>query len=468
MWNRPCLPSRPWGNLRGSLRLRLALTVASGSMLVLVAVTGFAYWSFRKEIRVSNQRDLDGRIEEVAAILRKNNLAGLEDEVLGEGAAASDPAIWLRVLRDGTVLVESPGMAGHLPAGAFTGRPRGLVQGRHYLLEQRLVGGYRIEGALDTTSDHQLIERYRQLLFEALVLGSSLCALVGWLAAQKGLKPIRSIEASTRTITAHRLKERLEPGQVPRELRSLVAALNDMLDRLEQAFVRLARFSGDLAHELRTPINNMMGETEVTLSSERTAEEYRSTLESSMEEFRRLSRLITRMLFLARTEDLQTAVRREAIDPGGLVEDILAFFEATAEDQGVRLEGDGEGRLVGDADLLRQVLVNLVANALAATAPGDGIHVGIRELPGGSEIRVRDTGRGISKDELPHVLDRFYRTQASLERKAKGSGLGLAIVHSIVRVHGGQLDIESAEGQGTTIRIVLPLAGDGSPAMPAR
>jgi len=383
-----------WEELRSSLRLRLALTFAVGSLSALVAVTGFAYWSFRKEIYAGNLRDLEGRMQEVAAILHKKNHPGIEEEVLGEGAAANDPPVWLRVLQGGAVLVESRGMAAHLPDAAFRYGPRALIQGRHFLLEQRQVEGYRIQGGLDTTSDEELIEHYRHRLFEALVLGSSLCALVGWLAVHKGLQPIQSIEESTRAITANRLKERLEPAQVPRELRGLVRALNDMLDRLDQAFSRLSRFSADLAHELRTPITNLMGETEVALSTDRSAEEYRATLESSMEEFRRLTQLISRMLFLARTENLQTEVPREAVDPAILVAHTLAFFEAVAEEQGVRLEGSGTGRLQGDAGLLRQGLVNLVANALAATAPGDRIHVGIREAADGTESGSRTRAGG--------------------------------------------------------------------------
>ncbi|MDR3670772.1 MAG: heavy metal sensor histidine kinase [Holophaga sp.] len=442
--------------LRGSLRLRLAMTFALGSMAALVVVSGFTYWAFKREIQVRNRRLLQGRIQEVAAVLQQGSRSSLEDEVLGEGAASTDPKVWLRVLAGAVVTIESHGMGESLPVRCFATGGRTRWQSRSYDLEERPVGRYRIQGALETTEDDGLILSYRHRLLYVLLTGTTGCALFGWWAANRGLRPIRAIEDSTRTITAHRLQERLQPADVPQELRALVHALNAMLDRLEQAFSRLSQFSADLAHELRTPITNLMGEAEVTLSCNRSGEEYRQVLESSLEEYRRLSRLITRMLFLARTEDPQTAIKHGAIEPRRLVDEVLAYFEASAEEQAVRLEGHAEGSLSGDADLLRQALANLMSNALQATPRGGAILVSIQSAPQGSEILVRDTGCGIPAAELEGVCDRFARTRASLDGKAVGTGLGLAIVHSIARLHGGFIRIESEPGLGTTVRLLLP------------
>jgi len=430
--------------LRGSLRLRLALTFALGSMAALVAVSGYTFWAFQREIQVRDRRLLEGRVQEVAAVLQQGSRAQLEEEVLGEGAASTDPQVWLRVLDGDAVVIESRGMAEALPVPVFGGNPQARPHGRQYLLQEHPAGRYRVQGALETTEDEWLVRRYRHRLLYALLLGSGVCAGFGWWAAHRGLRPIRDLVDSTRAITAHRLRERLEPADAPQELRDLIRALNDMLDRL------------DLAHELRTPITNLTGEAEVALACERPGEEYRRVLESSLEEFRRLSRLITRMLFLARAEDPQTAIRPGAVDPRRLVDEVLAFFEAAAEEQEVRLEGSAEGGLRGDSELLRQALANLVANALQATPRGGRVQVVIQPAPPGAEIRVRDTGLGIPAAELPYVCDRFARTRASLDGKATGTGLGLAIVHSIARLHGGSLVIESEPGLGTTARLLLP------------
>jgi len=437
--------------LRDSLRLRLALAFALGGMAALVAVSGFTFWTFQREILARDRRLLAGRIQEVAAVLRQGSRAGLEDEVLGQGAASTDPQVWLRVVAEGAVAIESRGMAATLPPPWFGEEPRGSRLGRDYLLEQRTEGVWRIQGAMDVTEDDRLIAVFRRRLLYVLALGSGGCAIFGWWAATSGLRPIRRIEASTRNITAHRLRERLVAADVPQELRDLVGALNAMLDRLELAFARLSRFSADLAHELRTPITNLTGEAEVALSGERSAQDYRQVVESSLEEFRRLSRLITRMLFLARAEDPGTAIRPGPVPSRQLLEEVLAFFEASAAEQGVALEGQAEGQLRGDADLLRQALANLVGNALQATLRGGAIRVTV-----GPGIQVTDTGRGIPAEELQGICDRFVRTRASLEGKAEGTGLGLAIVHSIARLHGGSLAIESEPGRGTTVRLHLP------------
>jgi two-component system heavy metal sensor histidine kinase CusS len=236
-----------------------------------------------------------------------------------------------------------------------------------------------------------------------------------------------------------------------------VEALNAMLDRLDQAFERLSRFSADLAHELRTPINNLMGEAEVALSKERPTEEYRQVLESSMDEFRRLSRLISRMLFLARAEGPHMTLQKAPIDANRLVSNVLAFFEAAGEEQGVRLTGEGVGIIQGDSELLRQALANLISNALEATRRGGEIRVQAGEMEGRTALSVVDTGRGIEAGELPRILDRFYRTKAALEQKHPGTGLGLAIVQSIARLHGGILSISSEPGKGTVARLEFPL-----------
>jgi two-component system heavy metal sensor histidine kinase CusS len=261
---------------------------------------------------------------------------------------------------------------------------------------------------------------------------------------------------STRGITAQCLQQRLDPGHVPQELRDLVQALNAMLDRLNHAFERLSRFSADLAHELRTPITNLMGETEVALSRERPIEEYRQVLESSMDEYRRLSRLISRMLFLARAEDPGAAIIPVPIEARRLLDEVLAFYEAAGEEQGVRLSGEADGTLQGDADMLRQALANLVSNALAATPEGGEIIVRVKQGDGHAELEVRDTGRGIPEAELPHVFDRFYRTGEAFARKAPGTGLGLALVQSIARLHGGDVRITSEVGKGTRVNLRFP------------
>jgi len=449
-----------WNDIRSSLRLRLALIFVAGSLGTLLVVSGFLYWTFQREINLRNRHLLEGKVQELASILqeRPGDFAALQEEILGEGSAASDPQASLRILAGAGLLLETPGMEERLPHSWFHGQLKTKHRHRRYLLVEQRVGAFRIQGALNITEDERMIFSYRRRLIYTLMLGSLICAAFGWWATHRGLKPLRAIAESTRGITAHRLRDRLEPGAVPQELRELVRALNDMLNRLDHAFSRLSQFSADLAHELRTPITNLMGEAEVTLSRERPVEEYRQVLESSLEEYRRLSRLISRMLFLARTEDPQTAIARVELDAQKLVNEVLAYFEAAAEEQGVSLQSDVATNLCGDAELLRQALANLLSNALEATPAGGRIRVAVRDEGTQKVVAVEDSGRGIPEAEIPLLLDRFYRTQDAHNRKAPGTGLGLTIVRSIARLHGGDVSIVSHLGQGTTINVIFPVA----------
>ncbi len=444
--------------LRTSLRLRLALIFVAGSLGTLLVVSGFLYWTFQREINLRNRLLLNARVEEIATILNRHpgDLAALQEEVQGEGSPAFEPQTSFRIISGSHLLLETPGMAERLPATWFVGQAKTRRHHRRYLMTLRTEGAFIIQGALDIKDDERMIFSYRRRLIYTLITGSILCAAFGFWAAHRGLRPLRAITESTRGITAYRLRNRLEPGRVPQELRDLVRALNDMLDRLDHAFSRLSQFSADLAHELRTPITNLMGEAEVTLTRDRPVEEYQQVLESSLEEFRRLSRLISRMLFLARAEDPQTAIARIPIDAKKLVDEVLAFYEAVAEEQGVTLEQEVSAPLFGDVDMLRQALANLLSNALDATPRGGHILLSLRSEDTRTVVAIQDSGRGIPEAEIPNLLDRFYRTQNTHHRKAAGTGLGLAIVRSIARLHGGDVTITSRLGSGTTVRLILP------------
>jgi two-component system heavy metal sensor histidine kinase CusS len=440
-----------------SLRFRLALSFAAGSLGTLLVASGVLYWAFQHELNGRNQRLLDRKVQEVAEVLtqRPNDEGDLQEEVAGEVPPTGEPSFWIRVVRGPGRMLETPGMTERIPMVWFRGQVKTKHRGHRYLLREQRLGGQVIQAALDITEDERMIFGFRRRLLYTLLFGATACALFGWWAAHRGLSPLRAIADSTSGITPQRLQERLDPGRIPQELQDLVTALNGMLDRLDRAFVRLSRFSADLAHEFRTPINNLMGEAEVVLSQARSPEDYRQVLESSMEEFRRLSRLISRMLFLARAEDPHTTLTRTPIEASRLVEEVLAYFEAAAEEQGIRLTGQGQGSFLGDADLLRQALANLVTNALAATPQGGRVQVGVSRQPASVELWVKDTGRGIAPEDLPHLLDRFYRTQEAQDRKQAGTGLGLAIVQSIAHLHGGEITLTSQPGLGTTVRLAI-------------
>jgi two-component system heavy metal sensor histidine kinase CusS len=232
-----------------------------------------------------------------------------------------------------------------------------------------------------------------------------------------------------------------------------------MLDRLEESFERISRFSADIAHDLRTPVNNIRGEAEVALARARSAEEYRNVIESFLEEAVRLSALIGDLLFLARTESPLTHLRREPVDVGELLGGVREYYEASAADGGVSLTTTvADKPVIAEADrtLLQRAVGNLVSNALANTLPGGEVQLGTSADSSTIRIEVSDTGVGIPAEALPRVFDRFFRVDSSRSQGSGGTGLGLSIVQSILLLHGGNVQIWSQPGQGTRVTLHMP------------
>jgi two-component system heavy metal sensor histidine kinase CusS len=233
-----------------------------------------------------------------------------------------------------------------------------------------------------------------------------------------------------------------------------------MLDRLEVSIEGLSHYSANLAHELRTPINNLMVEADIALSRPRTVDEYRKVIGSNMEEYVRLSRMIDSLLFLARTENAQTGLNLALMDLRKEIEDIAEFYSAVASDEGVKVTCTGEAALYADPVLFRRAVSNLLANAINYTPKEGEISISVRQSDGMSvEVIVSDTGCGIAQEHLPRIFDRFYRVPSIRKPEAPGSGLGLAIVKSIMELHGGAVEIQSELTRGTTVTMkFLPQA----------
>ncbi|MCY1421878.1 Sensor protein CzcS [compost metagenome] len=303
----------------------------------------------------------------------------------------------------------------------------------------------------------QMLAAYRLKLWLALAAGAVLAFLLGWLVSLRGLRPVRELAARARAIDVQHLHLRLDEVREVSELRSLSAALNQMLARLEDGFAQLSRFSEDLAHEMRTPLSNLMGHTQQTLRHPRSVEDYQNLLASNQEEYERLARMIDSMLFLARTEQPQASVKRETVDLHGLVEQLCEYFEGMAEERELQLVNRAEGTLQADQGLLRRALANLLANALRHAAPGSPVSIASQLRDGRLEVGVHNLGEPIVAEHLPRLFERFYRCDPSRAQPGDSGGLGLAIVRSIMQLHGGSVRVESGE-QGTRFILVFPLA----------
>jgi two-component system heavy metal sensor histidine kinase CusS len=313
---------------------------------------------------------------------------------------------------------------------------------------------YTIQLAQDRSSDEQ-VEREFSVLLIVVLLGSILASiLIAITAAKRGLRPLGEMTRSLKRTGPTHLSERVAPVGWPRELQPLAVAFDEMLARLEASFTRLSQFSADLAHELRTPIANILGEAQVTLTRDRSAEEYREVIESMIAECERLSGIVDNLLFVARVDAARESIERKEFDGRAAVEKIAAFYRTLAEDRHVAINCTGEGQIYGDPVLFGRAVSNLFDNALRFTPDGGTIQISISVKGTHSEVTVSDNGCGIAPEHLPRVFDRFYRVDSS--RSSDGAGLGLALLKSIVDLHGGSAKIESEVNRGTTVTVTFP------------
>jgi two-component system heavy metal sensor histidine kinase CusS len=317
----------------------------------------------------------------------------------------------------------------------------------------------------DRSLPRELLARYRKGLLETLIASVLVAAGLGVWAARLVLKRARRIAATAGRISASALNERLSLEDSPEEFLESTLAFNHMLDRLQDSFKRLSEFSSDLAHDLRTPINNLLGEAQVALSRPRDAAEYRAVLESAVEEYERLSRMIENMLFLARADNAQARVAPQWIDLREALGKILSYYDMLAEERGIRLalevrsEKGGRARAWADELLLNRAVGNLLSNALRHGPRDCTVTVkALARTDGSADIEVANPGVGIAREHLARIFDRFYRPCSAREGSSAGSGLGLAIVKSIAELHGGGVGVRSEPGLETAFTLSFPAA----------
>jgi two-component system heavy metal sensor histidine kinase CusS len=309
---------------------------------------------------------------------------------------------------------------------------------------------------LDITHHQHFLQRMQHLIWLTVGLSALATALLGAWAARSGLRPLRRMSAVASGVSAQSLNARLPEEDMPPELAELAHSFNAMLGRLDDSFQRLSAFSADIAHELRTPLSNLLTHTQVTLTRPRPIEDYREALHSNLEELQWMAKLVNDMLYLAKADHGLLMPKCEPLELGEETDLLLEFFAPLAEDAQVKLSRDGNARIEGDRSMLRRALSNLLDNALRFTPASGEVQVRIVDQPKGLRLTVENTGQQISEDLLPRLFDRFYRADpAPREGSSEHAGLGLAITQSIIRAHGGQIHCESADGW-TRFVIELP------------
>ena len=314
----------------------------------------------------------------------------------------------------------------------------------------------RLTLLLDITHHQHFLQRMQRLIWMTVGLSALATAILGAWAARSGLRPLRRMSAIAASVSADSLTARLPEAQMPTELADLAHAFNAMLERLDASFQRLSAFSADIAHELRTPLSNLLTHTQVTLTRPRDIDAYREALHSNLEELQWMAQLVNDMLYLAKADHGLLTPRREPLDLAQEVEALLEFYALLAEESQIQLTHEGSGQLAGDRSMLRRALSNLLDNALRYTPAGGEIKVCMVPAADRLRITVENSGPGIPAALLPRLFDRFYRADpARREGSSEHAGLGLAITQSIIRAHGGQITCESQAGM-TRFVIELP------------
>lgn len=470
-------PVRRWG---GTLAFRLTAGYTISGLLTVFFATASLYLVLISNLDRSTNFFLADKVNVLHVMLRErpNDVDALREEIELETAARRYERFYIRLLDDrGNLLMATPGMADQLDLQQLVtktqDRPERATamigkKGRAFrVLSATVPVGSPstqkdiIQIAVDVSQEDELLARYRRW-FGTIMLGTFVIfPVAGYQIARRGIRPVEEMATTARHISSTNLRERILSAGYPVELASLADTFNQMMDRLEESFERVSRFSADIAHDLRTPVNNIRGEAEVALVRARTVDEYRDVLESSLEEAVRLSDLIGNLLFLARAESPLTHLRRAPVDVGELLSSVRDYYEASAAESGISLITAVAIELVIaelDRPLIQRAVGNLVANAVVHTPPGGTVVLGASADVAAIRIAVSDTGIGIPAEALPRVFDRFYRVDTSRSQTSGGTGLGLSIVQSIMVLHGGRAEITSQPGKGTCVTLHIPVA----------
>ncbi len=334
---------------------------------------------------------------------------------------------------------------------------RSGFNGARYTLKAETIDGWVYHFALDRAPEDEFFRKVNQALLLAVLPTSAIGVGFGYLLARMGLRPIHRIAREMRGLSSDRLDARVTGDHLPSELKDLTDSLNVVLERLQEAFSRLDQFSADVAHELRTPVHNIRQVAEIGLATTGEAANDRQTLGRVLDESDRLTRLIERLLLFARLSDPRAGLVLASVRVADELAAVADFFSPAATEAGIRLVVDAPPDLVFTLDngLFQRAISNLVANAVAHTTEGGEVRLLACLDATGLQVEVRDTGRGIAQDALPHLFDRFYRT-ASAKATGRGVGLGLAIVRRAVELHGGTVAIDSKLHSGTRVRLFFP------------
>lgn len=340
-----------------------------------------------------------------------------------------------------------------------------IIEGRRHKARTvyALLGpGVIIQIGMSLEDDDEFLAAFRKIFGATITLVMALAGLLGWFMAKRALRDVEEVTQTARAISATDLEKRVPVKGRAEEIDRLATTFNDMLDRIQTLITETKEMTENIAHDLRSPITRIRGMAEMALTNGKAIDEYEAAAASTIEDCDRLLDMINTMLYISQTEATSENFAAQEVDMTSVVRDACELFQPVAEDKGVRLvaEINGHLKVQGVLQWLQRMLANLIDNALNYTPASGTVTVSIGADKKGGVIAVKDTGIGMSQEELPHIFRRFYRCERS--RSQPGTGLGLTLVEAIVHAHGGHITVTSTPNLGTTFTVTLPAAPSAS------
>ncbi|MBF8732061.1 MULTISPECIES: heavy metal sensor histidine kinase [Pseudomonas] len=451
-----------------SLRLGLSVTLMGAALVLLLAC--LAVFALQHELDSRARKDLDRKMLQIEhnlrVDLRNEDLARRAHPLLDVIMGHDNLSLSILALdgRHPSLLSLGPALEARLnalPVGdrlsfhEWRDSADNQILTATRLMRLRDDTTVRVMMSLNRADDNALLQAYLNSTLLALPLLLVLIGLSAWKLMQMGLRPLRHFRRIAGRVSAQDLEHRLPDTGLPLELAELAKAINVMLDRLDQGVRQLSQFSDDLAHELRTPIGNLMGKAQVTLARDRDGTHYREALEDSVEELTRLNRIINDMLFLAQVSQPQAQVLFGPLALAQEAQRVCELFAVSAELKGIELHLQGWGTAMADRLMFQRALSNLLSNAIRHSPENQVVTVLIERQGDEIHLGVRNPGPGIAESHLPHLFERFYRAGCGRSRLEGGTGLGLAIVKSIMQLHGGRVEASSTPAGPTRFTLVF-------------
>lgn len=458
-------------SLRNTLSFRLTLWYAGVFALSSCVAFLLFYALITSFIREQTDQDLLAQVNRFSTLLSSEEIEAVKSAAVIEAQAAGVKKVFFRLLSLNGQVFSSSNMAYWKNIDIHEATIKELLRSRRPVFETITIPQrkekvrilYAMLGPTIVLQVGQAMESYSRFLdaFKGIFITTMtflivVAAGVGWFMARQAVSDVEAVTRTAQKISGGTLEERVPVKARGDEIDQLAITFNQMLDRIQTLLTEIKEMGDNMAHDLRSPITRIRGIAEVTLTTGKSLPEYEAMAANTIEECDRLLDMINTMLMISKAETGVGHLTREEIDLAGVIQEACRLFEPTAEDKGITLSCDvTEGnRFIGDSRMIQRMLSNLLDNAIKYSLPGGSVAISIAESDAQVAVSIRDTGIGISSNDLPHIFERFYRCDQS--RSQTGIGLGLSLARAIARAHGGDITATSAPNEGSTFTIILP------------